>query len=97
MKISAGSSILDELLDGGLESQVITTLYGAAGSGKSNIAMLAALDVASGGEKVIFIDTEGSFSIDRVKQITGDLPEIALKNHFCRHHRPLSIPEISYR
>jgi DNA repair protein RadB len=31
-------------------------------------------------KKVLFIDTEGSFSLDRIKQITEGIPEIVLKN-----------------
>jgi hypothetical protein len=32
------------------------------------------------GGKVIYIDTEGGFSLERVNQISGDLPEMILKN-----------------
>jgi len=69
MKISTGSAELDAWLDGGYESDIITTFYGAAGSGKTNLCLLAAVEQAKQGRKVIFIDTEGSFSIDRIKQL----------------------------
>ncbi len=68
-KISSGAKVLDVLLDGGLERGIITTLFGPAGSGKSNIAMLAALSVADRGKKVVFIDTENSLSAERIKQL----------------------------
>jgi len=72
MKSPSGSKDLDEFLDGGYDSDIITTLYGPAGSGKTNLCLLAAVNVAKSGKKVIFIDTEGSFSIDRLKQISSD-------------------------
>ena len=70
-KISAGSYDLNHWLFGGYEKDIITTLYGPAGSGKTNLCMLAAAAQAKKGGKVIFIDTEGGFSIERFKQITG--------------------------
>lgn len=79
-KIMSGSYDINKWLGGGYENDIITMLYGPSASGKSNFAMLAACHNAKKGKKIIFIDTEGSFSLDRVKQITGDLPEIALKN-----------------
>ena len=71
-KISTGSSEFDEFLEGGYEEDIITTLYGPAGSGKSNFCMMAAVDLAKKGKKVIFIDTEGGFSVDRLKQLGHD-------------------------
>ncbi len=70
-KVSTGSAVMDWLLEGGYEKDAITTIYGPAGSGKSNLCLIA---VARSPEdkKVIFIDTEGSFSISRLKQITDD-------------------------
>jgi DNA repair protein RadB len=72
VRISTGNKDLDEWLEGGYESDIITTLYGPAGSGKTNLCLLAAVDIAKKGKKVIFIDTEGSFSIDRLKQISDE-------------------------
>jgi len=71
-KISAGSYELDKFLEGGYETDIITTIYGPAGSGKTNFCMLAAAKQAREGKKVIFIDTEGGFSIERLKQIIGE-------------------------
>lgn len=70
-KISAGSYDLNKWLYGGYEKDVITTFYGPAGSGKTNFCMIAAVSQAKKGNKVIFIDTEGGFSIERAKQIAG--------------------------
>jgi DNA repair protein RadB len=69
MKISTGSKDFDEFLNGGYEDDVITVLYGPAGSGKTNFCVLAAVEQAKSGKKVIFIDTEGGFSAERIRQI----------------------------
>lgn len=79
-KIMTGSHDLNKWLDGGYENGVITLFYGPAASGKSNFVILAACHQAKKDKKIIFIDTEGSFSIDRVNQITKGLPEFVLKN-----------------
>jgi DNA repair protein RadB len=71
VKISAGSYDLNKWLHGGYDSDIITTLYGGPGSGKTNFCLLAAVSQAKKGNKVIFIDTEGGFSTERVKQILG--------------------------
>jgi len=79
-KIMTGSHDLNKWLEGGYEKDIITLFYGPAASGKSNFIMLAACHEAKKDKKVIFIDTEGSFSIDRINQITGGIPEFVLKN-----------------
>jgi DNA repair protein RadB len=79
-KISAGSYDLNRWLHGGYEKDVITMLAGEPGSGKTNFCMMAVCSQAKKGNKVIFIDTEGGFSIERVKQIVGEEIEGVLKN-----------------
>jgi DNA repair protein RadB len=69
-RVSSGSEVFDELLEGGFDAGVITTIYGPAGSGKTTTCLLAAL--ASQKKKVIFMDSEGGFSISRLKQLTKD-------------------------
>lgn len=68
-KISAGNYDLNVWLKGGYDSGVVTTFYGGPGSGKTNLCMIAAVSQAKKGNKVIFIDTEGGFSSERVKQL----------------------------
>jgi len=80
LKISAGSYDLNKWLFGGYEKDIITTIYGPAGSGKTNLCILAAVSQAKKSNKVIFMDTEGGFSIDRFKQVAGEDHENALKN-----------------
>ena len=67
-KIQTNSRI-DELLDGGIEKGIITQIFGPPSSGKSNIALALAVNVAKQGKKSIYIDTEGGISLDSIKQI----------------------------
>ena len=76
MKISAGSPILDNLLEGGYEKEIITTIYGPAGSGKTLLCLLSLLKIVESGKKIIYIDTEGGFSIERLKQLTKDYKKV---------------------
>jgi|SRR3989338_2312796 len=92
-KISAGSYDLNTWLHGGYETDIVTVLYGGAGTGKTNFCMLTAVSLAKKGKKVIYIDTEGGFSVERVKQMTGkegDYKEV-LKNIFLL--KPTSFSE----
>ncbi|MBI4141889.1 DNA repair and recombination protein RadB [Candidatus Woesearchaeota archaeon] len=75
-KVSTGSDILDGLLDGGYENDAITTFYGPAGVGKTNVALLAAISAVQKGKKVIFIDSEGGFSVARLKQLVSNHKKI---------------------
>lgn len=66
-----GCQPLDELLGGGLESGIITRIYGEAGSGKTNFCLQAARQCVLSGKKVAYIDTEG-VSVERMRQICVD-------------------------
>jgi DNA repair protein RadB len=77
--VAIGSAGLDGLLEGGLEGGAITLMFGEAGTGKTNVCLQVARNVASQGKKVIYIDTEG-VSLERLKQIAGDEYEEVMKN-----------------
>ncbi len=81
-KISTGSFDFNKWLHGGYETDVITMIAGPPGSGKTNLAILVSCSQAKKGNKVIFIDTEGGFSTERVKQIMEEDYENVLKNIF---------------
>ena len=74
-KLSTGSTALDTLLGGGLESQSITEAFGEFRTGKTQLAntlsVIAQLPIEKGGGsgKVIFIDTEGTFRPERIWKI----------------------------
>jgi len=59
---------LDDLLGGGLENGIVTEIYGEAGTGKTNICLQAAREIAVSGKKVAFIDSEG-VSMERFRQV----------------------------
>ncbi|WP_406533498.1 DNA repair and recombination protein RadB [Methanobrevibacter sp.] len=66
------NSALDVMLGGGFEKGTITQIFGPPSSGKSNITLALAVNVAKNNKKVIYIDTEGGISIDRIRQIAGE-------------------------
>ncbi len=72
-KLPTGSRILDKMLNGGYEKDIITTLYGPAGSGKTNLCILCAINTARLGKKIIYVDTENNFSVERFKQICSSI------------------------
>ncbi len=78
-KIPFGCDSLDSVLEGGLEPECITLLYGEAGTGKTNLCLVMARNVALKGKKVIYIETEG-LSIERLRQICGDDFDAVVKN-----------------
>lgn len=69
----------DTLLGGGLQSRSITHIYGSPGSGKTNIALMATANAVKDG-KVIYIDSEGGFSVERLKQVSGEKIDEVLRN-----------------
>lgn len=70
-RVSSGSLDFNRFLDGGYERGIVTMLVGGPASGKTNLSLLSACSVALK-KKVVFIDTEGGFSVERVRQIVGD-------------------------
>ena len=89
-RVSSGVPFLDGLLEGGFEVDSITTLFGPAGVGKTNLALLSAVEVARSGKKVVFVDTEGGFSISRLKQVLPDYKKVIDRIIFFN---PLSFEE----
>jgi len=55
----------------------ITVIYGNAASGKTTTCLLATIAAAKSGYKIIYIDTENTFSTERIKQLYfGDINQI---------------------
>ena len=75
LRCSTGSTALDDLLLGGIETQAVTEFYGEFGSGKSQIChtlcATARQPIEQGGldGSIIYIDTEGTFRPERIEQI----------------------------
>lgn len=72
---STGSPVLDKLLGGEYPSAILTLVYGPAASGKTTCCLLAALQAVAAGKKVVFVDTEGGFSPERLAQLAVHMPE----------------------
>lgn len=66
--MKTGSQQLDSIIQ---YDSKITMIYGQAATGKTTMAKLAAMQAAKEGKKVIFIDSENGFSIDRFRQLAG--------------------------
>jgi len=108
--ITTGSKALNDLLGGkGIESKAITEAYGAFGSGKTQLGLTLAVNVQlpkeNGGSngKAVYIDTEGTFRPERIRQIADSIganPEKVLKNilvarAFNSDHQMLLIDRIA--
>ena len=65
-----GGIVMNKLLSGGYERGIITTIFGPAGSGKTTLCMIAAIAAAKD-KKVLYVDTEGGFSAERLVQLSG--------------------------
>ncbi len=72
--------VIDKLLEGGIESGCITNFYGPSASGKSNIAFVATASALAQGKKVLFVDTEGGFSIERLHQVCNGVSQMIGEN-----------------
>jgi DNA repair protein RadB len=66
--VSTGCAEIDELLDGGFERGAVTQIYGPPASGKTNLALSGAVEVAAARESALYVDTEG-LSAERMGQI----------------------------
>ncbi len=110
LNVTTGSKNLDNLLGGkGVETKSITEAFGAYGSGKTQLGLTLTVNVQlppeKGGAngKAVFIDTEGTFRPERIRQIAegfGADPEKVLKNIFVARafnsdHQILLLDKIS--
>ncbi|MEM2192462.1 MAG: DNA repair and recombination protein RadA, partial [Candidatus Hadarchaeales archaeon] len=74
-RISTGSSALDKILGGGIETGGVTEVFGEFGSGKSQLAHQLSVNVQLPREqggldgRVIYIDTENTFRPERIEQM----------------------------
>ena len=84
-RINTGCATLDNILGGGFERGCITEIYGEAGSGKTNMCLQTAINVARNGNFVIYVDSEG-VSMERFRQMGGD-EDIAKKILFYKVYK----------
>ena len=64
-----GCISLDKLLGGGFPAKTVSLIYGEAETGKTSLAVQCAVNCARRGIKSLFIDTDGTFSYERLSQI----------------------------
>jgi meiotic recombination protein DMC1 len=92
LKISTGSQALNEMIGGGFHSKGITEIHGEFRTGKTQLmhtlCITTQMPMDQGGAegKVCFIDTEGTFRPERIKEIAtnyGFDPDTILDNIFC--------------
>lgn len=71
--VPTGLTALDAHLGGGLPMRAVTELVGPAGSGKTQLCLAVAAHAlvagAAEGARVVYVDTEGSFSASRLLQL----------------------------
>jgi DNA repair protein RadA len=109
-RITTGSKNLDNLLGGrGIETKAITEAFGAFGSGKTQLALSLAVGVQLPEEqggcngKAVYIDTEGTFRPERVRQFAGGigansdkvLKNILVARAFNSDHQMLLLDKVS--
>jgi len=80
MRLKVGVPFIDDFLKDCFNSGEITTLYGPAATGKTLLCLMLAKSASKIG-KVIYVDSEMEFPIERFKQIDDDWEE-DLKNIF---------------
>jgi DNA repair protein RadB len=67
--IPTGCISLDKLLRGGFPAECVSLVYGEAETGKTSLAVQCVVNCARRGIKSLFIDTDGTFSYERLSQI----------------------------
>ncbi len=76
--IQTGCISLDKLLGGGFPKHTVSLVYGEAETGKTALGIQCAVNCARRGAKILFIDTDGTFSYERLSQIAEyDYKEIS--------------------
>jgi DNA repair protein RadB len=71
LNIPTGCKTIDRYLGGGLPLQSVSLVYGEAETGKTTLAIQCSVNCARQGRKTLFVDCDGTFSVQRLTQITG--------------------------
>ncbi len=73
--LSTGLPWLDSIMDGGFPRTSVSLVYGEASTGKTTLLMHCMIKNLMGNAKVLFIDSDHSFSLTRLFQIASNHPE----------------------
>lgn len=64
--VSTGLERLDELLGGGIKNGIITDIFGASSTGKTQLVLQIAVNCISQGGTILYQDTTGNFRPERL-------------------------------
>ena len=67
--VPTGCISIDKLLGGGFPAGAVSLIYGEAETGKTSLTVQCAVNCARRGIKSVFLDTDGTFSYERLSQI----------------------------
>ncbi|VAH44924.1 unnamed protein product [Triticum turgidum subsp. durum] len=94
--ITTGSGDLNGILGGGIHCKEVTEIGGVPGIGKTQLGIQLAINVqipvdyGGLGGKAIYIDTEGSFMVERVYQIAEGCISDIMEYFPCHHDKSSS-------
>lgn len=99
--LSCGNKDFNAFLNVGIDG--ILTVYGKAGTGKTCFCIMSAVENARNDKKVLYIDTENGFTIERTKQIANNeyqkvsdnLILLRIKSFKEQHKRILEIDKLT--
>ncbi len=69
--IPTGSNGMDDLLGGGYPMSEMVEIYGESKTGKTQLALQAALSASIRGYSVLYVDTEGTFRPERIESMAN--------------------------
>ena len=75
------NSAIDSILPS-ITQDTITTVYGPPASGKTTLMLQYTLEAIQQGKKVIYVDTEGGFSVERLYQLGAKEDDLSSIIHF---------------
>src|SRR5919202_4945253 len=81
--IHTGSISIDRLLGGGIRTGIVTDIYGQSGAGKSQLCFTLCANHAKHSrqeDRILFIDTVGTFRPERISEIAGSRRSNTLLN-----------------
>lgn len=67
--LSFGNKKIDEFIC--CKKPELLSIYGPAGSGKTTLCLMVSAALANNDKKIVFIDTENGFNVERLNQIAG--------------------------
>ena len=67
--ISTGLQKLDEILSGGIPASSITDIFGANGTGKTQLLLQISINAVKKGGTVLYLDSTGEFRPERILEM----------------------------